>query len=145
MIALLCGTLLLGSCDREAALHADPSGQVAALARVNGEAVSVAEVAARAHATGSTAKEALSQLVAERLLVQHAQAGGYGALPSVGRAVTQASVRALLAEEIERTIPVEDVAGRARRLEALLAEIARRAPIRFVDAGVQAALTAPFR
>lgn len=145
MILVLCGTLLLGSCDREAALHADPSGQVAALARVNGEAVGVAEVAARARATGSTAKEALSQLVTERLLVQHAQAGGYDAQPSVARAVTQASVRALLTEEIERTIPVEDVAGRARRLEALLAEIAQRAPVRFVDAGVQAALTVPFR
>jgi hypothetical protein len=145
VIGVLCGALLALGCDREAALHADPSARAEAVAQVNGEPVSVADVAAHAGATGLSPKEALAQIVADRLLIQHAEAGGYGALPAVERAVTQARVRALLADEIERTVPADDVQGRARRLDALLAEIARRTPVRFVDAGVQVALTEPFR
>lgn len=102
------------------------SGDEAAL--VNGSPISIDEVAALAHATGLTPREALERLVAARLLAQHAEERGYAARPEVRRGVERARVRLLLAQEVESGSSASDVDLRRQKLEALVAALAHRTP-----------------
>jgi hypothetical protein len=75
--------------------------------------------------TGLTPREALERLVSERLLVQHAEARGYGEFAVVRREVERARVRALLQEVIERgrapeDIPLDKVRARFEQKRAAL-------------------------
>ncbi len=89
----------------------------AAVARVGSETIAPDEVASLVRVTGATPREALQDLVSERLLVEHARAYESSAL--VRQGVVQASVRRLLADEIGPGEPAEQRA----RLEALLARL----------------------
>jgi hypothetical protein len=121
--------LLAAGCEQGGARprHSAPSTQVEGLvvARVNGEAITAAEVERVVQLTGLTPREAVERLVGERLLVQHAEARGYGELAVVRRELERARVRALLQEVIERgrapeDIPLEKVRARFEQKRAAL-------------------------
>lgn len=95
------------------------------VARVNGDAISGAEVGRLVELTGLAPREALERLVSERLLVQHAESRGYGELAVVRRELQRARVRALLQEVIERgrapeDIPLDKVRARFEQKRAAL-------------------------
>ena len=114
------------------------SSDVAAV--VNGQAIGRELLLAHARSTRQTPRAALAQLVRERLLAEYAAARGYDRLPAVRIGVDQARVRALLRLEVEREVPASDIAGRARRLDALLDALRPRTPVRFDAQGVARAL-----
>ena len=116
------------------------SGDVAAL--VNGRPITRDAMVTHARALGLLPREALAQLIRERLLADYAASRGYDRLPAVRVGIEQARVRALLAREVERAVPARDVAGRARRLEALLVQLKQATPVRFDPQGVSRALAA---
>jgi len=74
------------------------------VAVVGGEAITLAEVVARARRDRGDALAALRALEDERLWVQAARRRGYGERPEVAAATRRARVRALLAQ-LEREVP----------------------------------------
>jgi hypothetical protein len=125
---------LLAACGadhRNTPQPAEQGASAAPVATVNGEPIALGDVLAVCRATELSPRQALAQLVAERLLVQHAAARGYGERPEVQRALTQASVRALLSDAVERSAATEDAAVRRRRLDELLSELAQRTPVKY--------------
>ncbi|NOY94162.1 MAG: peptidyl-prolyl cis-trans isomerase, partial [Deltaproteobacteria bacterium] len=78
------------------------------VAVVGGEAITLAEVAARARRDASDPLVALRALEDERLWVQAARGRGYGERPEVAEATRRASVRALLAQ-LEREVPASSL------------------------------------
>lgn len=117
------------------------AGPVAAV--VAGDPIALSEVEALCRASGLAPAEALSRLVAERLLVQHALAGGYDRAPGVAREVERAKVQALLAREVEAAVPEGEIEARRERLAALLATLARATPVRYDERAIQAAFASP--
>jgi hypothetical protein len=144
VLAVACALLfvLLTACSTPA--ERGESTQVAhgsAAALVNGDPIALSEVEALARATGVTPKRALEQLVAERLLAQHAEARGYAQSAAVERELERARVRAVLSAEIEAPNVPGDVAARERKLAALLATLRQQSAIEYREQAIGRALT----
>jgi hypothetical protein len=120
------------SAAREAPPRAD------ALAQVNGQVITPAEVEALARTTGLPPRELLHDLVSERLLVDHAAA--YERTPEVQRGVERALVQRLLAIEIAPGDPPE--AQRAK-LEQLLARLRTQTPVQYREEAIGRAFAPP--
>jgi len=133
------GCLLSMGCKDDAQSSAvTTSGPLgAAVAQVNGDAIALGEVQRLCDATGLAPREALERLIAERLLVQHAAAQGYGELAVVERGVQQARVQALLAREIEGSGSLKDSEARRDKLTRWLALLARGTPITYDEMAIR--------
>ena len=127
---ILIGLVLLGACSTDGgALRAsDEQPTRGTVASVNGSAIQLSEVAEVCRRTGLLPREALAQIVSERLLVQYAEAQGYDEDSVVQRELTRARVRALLAQTVEADTQPGDTEARKRKLAALLSELAERSP-----------------
>ncbi len=92
-----------------------------AVASVDGDAISVAEVEHLVRATGLGPFAALRRLERERLLAAYAESRGYGQDERASREIRQARVRALLHAEVEQGRAPKDVTAAevGARFEAL--------------------------
>lgn len=139
--------LALHGCQRAADHEAGTErplvrGEGVAVAHVNGDPISLSEVQQLCDATQLSPHKALERLVAERLLAQHAAARGYGALPEVKRAQQQASVRVLLAQELEGPGQPPQVEQRRGKLQRWLAALARQTRVTYDEATIGQAFAA---
>ena len=129
---------MLGACTTEGgALRAsDEQPMRGTVASVNGTAIQLTEVAELSRRTGLPPREALARLVAERLLVQYAEAEGYGEHRAVQQELTRARVRALLAQTVEAGTQPGDTEARRDKLAALLSELAGRSSPSYDEAAI---------
>lgn len=113
--ALLCALVLCGGCHRQAASvalkhlpesAAPPEAQLAA--RVNGRAISVAEVAAQARAAGTSPEQALAELVRSELVAQAADDRGLYTDGQVQEAGKREMVRRFLQDTFEKEVTPEN-------------------------------------
>ena len=101
-LALACGNgELIGKPARELAAH-DAHDVVS---KVNGSAITAAEVDNLARVGQLSTRAALQRLQAERLLAQEAEERGYAGLPWTQRAARQALVQELLIRDVEPEQP----------------------------------------
>ncbi|HEY6879440.1 MAG TPA: hypothetical protein VI299_15540 [Polyangiales bacterium] len=123
--------LLLMACGEGSTTVAAPALLRDEVARVDGEGISRGEVERLAASAGIAPREALHDLISERLLVAHARRAGYGEQDAVRRAEAQALVRVLLDRElgVERD-PVR-IEGQRAKLASLLARLAAQAKVQF--------------
>lgn len=110
-----------------------------AVARIDQETISLAELQSFCRATGSSPRAALDRLIGERLLASYAAKRGYDALPSVRRGIEQARVRTLLAREVEGPGSPEGVAQRRDKLDRWLVSLAQAAHVTYDEAAIQKA------
>ncbi len=140
MLGVLGLSVACGESPGGSAPHADTGReQGAVVARVNGEAIALDEVRKVCAASGLSPEQALSRLVEERLLAQHAEARGYGDLAATRAALTRARVRALLEEQVERGGHSD--AERAERLEQLLQTLRAQTRVVYDERAVREALS----
>jgi hypothetical protein len=79
----------------------------------------------------------LERLIAERLLVAHAERAGYGNLPSVQREAERALVRELLARELGPSTPdAARTATQTEQLSALLRQLAAQAHVEYREQAI---------
>jgi hypothetical protein len=137
-LLVLLGLSALACSDRDAASGREraPLASGVQVASVNGEPIGSAEVAALSRASGLPSKQALERLVAARLLAQHARALRYERSAEVVRGVAQARVQRLLALTVEQGTKPTELAVQQQKLEALLAELARRTPVTYDEAAI---------
>jgi hypothetical protein len=98
------------------------------VARVNGQTIAASEVEALVRATGVTPREALHDLVSERLLASHAEP--YAA--RVERGVQRVLVQRLLAIEVGEGDPELQRA----KLEKLLARLRAETPVQYQEEAI---------
>jgi hypothetical protein len=148
-LVLGCGADVSAPPGSAAALRAAPpstSGVAApVVAHIDGAAIGRAEVERLCALTGLSPRAALERLIAERLLVAHAAAQGYGELPAVERAVTQARVRALLASTIEARTGAGSVEEQKAKLAQLLSGLAQATKVTYDEAAIQRAFASQKR
>jgi len=144
-LPLVLAVALLGAtaCERasrdENTARRSATAQVAAT--VDGVPITLDEVRWLVAETGLTPRDALARLIDEQLLVQRAEARGYGKGAQLARELTRARVRALLAHEVEAPVPADDVAGRAARLAQLLEGLRRRTEVRYLEPAIARAIS----
>lgn len=128
MLLALVSVLALSGCAREptdrSAVRRDTRDVTDVVARVGGQPIGAAEIAARMAAEDLDAGRALDQLVADELLMQEAMRRGLTASAEQRRAVERLMVRAMLrdfeAELTPQSVPDDEVrADFAAHREAL--------------------------
>lgn len=146
MARWLLALLALAACSSEREEPSSPSRaarKLPAAAWVNGEPIELEEVAALSQSARVPPAEALTRLVRERLLLQHAREGGYGDRPELTRALARARVRALLGRAVEAGTRDDALDERRRRLDALLASLAQRTPPQYDEQAIARFATTP--
>lgn len=128
LIALAC----FGGCaDAEptAPVGPRPSAEVGdgVVSTVNGEPITVEEVARVVRITGVSPRQALRHLQRFHLLAHEAERRGHDEHPIVRRSAQKAAVQALLVEEVEAQVPAaEGVQARFQRLARLVDRLESR-------------------
>ncbi|HEX5658610.1 MAG TPA: hypothetical protein VFX59_15510 [Polyangiales bacterium] len=107
-----------------------PPDHEQALARVNGQTIAVSEVEALVRATGVTPREALHDLVSERLLASHAQPYEHAAVVEQG--VQRALVQRLLALEVGEG----EAKTQREKLDRLMARLTAEARLQYREATI---------
>ncbi len=114
-----------------------PKGGV--VAKVNDEPIGLEEVRQLRDASGLAPEEALSRLIDERLLAQHAAALGFGDLPKTLREVERARARTVLVDALEGD-ESEGNQLRQERLQKLLKDLRNKTQVVYDEAKVREAL-----
>ena len=104
VIATSCGAPPPPGSSRPAEKPATPAALASAVAVVEGEPITAAEIKTQAEAAGTDARTALAALVEEKLLSREAARRGYDRDPEVREAIEREMVRRLLRTGFEKEV-----------------------------------------